>query len=139
MYSYHLTSYVTEQSITADFAIACVDAFAETINGKTAIIFDNASIHHSEEFEDKIEEWKEKDLYVFFLPTYSPHLNLIEILWRKMKYEWLEPEHYENWTTFRTAVEYILCNVGDEYKIDFKDNSIFTSKYEPKKVSFFNG
>ena len=55
-----------------------------------------------------------------------------------MKYEWLEPEHYENWPTFRKAVEYILCNVGNEYKIDFSSKSIFTSKYEPEKVSIFN-
>jgi transposase len=25
----------------------------------------------------------------YFLPPYSPELNRIEILWKKMKYEWL--------------------------------------------------
>ena len=25
----------------------------------------------------------------YFLPAYSPELNRIEILWKKMKYEWL--------------------------------------------------
>ena len=29
-----------------------------------------------------------------WLPTYSPQLNSIEILWRFMKYEWIETEAY---------------------------------------------
>ena len=31
--------------------------------------------------------WEERGLFVWFLPTYSPHLNIAEILWRKLKYE----------------------------------------------------
>ena len=30
-----------------------------------------------------------QDGYLFYLPTYSPHLHNIETLWRNMKYEWL--------------------------------------------------
>ena len=133
-----LTSFVTTQSFNSELVIKCIDDFIKTIEKESVIIIDNASIHHSEDFEDKIPEWKEKKLQVFFLPTYSPHLNLIEILWRKIKYEWLEPEHYENWTTFQTALERILCNVGKEFKINFNEESIFTSKYKPKKVSIVN-
>jgi len=44
--------------------------------------------------QEKLPEWEEKDFYIFNLPTYSPHLNIIEILWRRMKYEWLKPEDY---------------------------------------------
>ena len=38
----------------------------------------------------KIEERKEKDVLIYFLPPYSPELNLIEILWKRIKYEWLD-------------------------------------------------
>ena len=133
-----LTPYVTTQNFNSDLVIECIDDFVETIEKKSVIIIDNASIHHSEDFEDKIPEWEEQNLQVFFLPTYSPHLNLIEILWRKIKYEWLEPEHYENWTTFKIALEHILCNVGKEFKINFSEESIFTSKYKLKKVTIVN-
>jgi transposase len=133
-----LTSFVTTQSINSYLVIACIDSFVETIRKKTVVIIDNASIHHSDNFEDKIREWKEEDLYVFYLPTYSPHLNLIEILWRKIKYEWLEPEHYENWMVFQDAVENILSKVGGEFKINFREDSIFTNKYKPPKVSIAN-
>ena len=46
-------------------------------------------------FRRNIDKWRtESDLFLFFLPTYSPKLNLIEILWRKIKYEWLEFKAY---------------------------------------------
>jgi transposase len=35
-------------------------------------------------------------LYLLFLPPYCPELNLIEILWRKIKYEWLPVSAYES-------------------------------------------
>ena len=42
---------------------------------------DNASIHTSKKFRARIADWiLEKNLLVCFLPTYSPELNLIEIL-----------------------------------------------------------
>ena len=33
-------------------------------------------------------------LYLFYLPTYSPDLNLAQTLCRKRKYEWLRPQEY---------------------------------------------
>ena len=51
---------------------------------------DNASIHTSEAFQEAIPQWETKGLSIFYLPQYSPELNLIEILWRFMKYEWIE-------------------------------------------------
>ncbi len=50
---------------------------------------DQASIHTSHAIL-VLAEWQEKQLEIFWLPTYSPHLNLIEILWRFMKYEWMK-------------------------------------------------
>ncbi len=55
----------------------------------------------------------------FFLPTYSPHLNKIEILWRFIKYKWLEIEAYESYSSLVKAVENILINFGSEYTINF--------------------
>ena len=87
---------------------------------RTVIVLDNAPIHKSEEFTSAIEEWQEKyDLFIFFLPAYSPHLNLIETLWRKMKCEWLKPQDYDNPSSLEKAVEKILNNVGKEFIINF--------------------
>ena len=58
--------------------IAFLDDFAKQIKQKTVIVLDNAPIHHSDEFQEQIAVWEEQDLHIFFLPAYSPHLNIIE-------------------------------------------------------------
>jgi transposase len=53
------------------------------------------------------------------LPAYAPELNMIEILWRFMKYEWIELWAYTSWTHMVEYVENILKKFGTEYKINF--------------------
>jgi transposase len=36
-----------------------------------------------------LEQLRQKGLTLYVLPPYSPKLNRIEILWRKVKYEWM--------------------------------------------------
>lgn len=91
-----LQSYAFQDSMTSQTVIACLDDFHTTITQPTVVVLDNAPTHHSKAFKAKIKQWKQDDLYVFFLPTYSPHLNPIEILWRKIKYEWLPYEAIES-------------------------------------------
>ena len=38
-------------------------------------------------------------------PTYSSQLNLIEILWRFMKYEWIETQAYTSWKHLTQYIE----------------------------------
>ncbi|MBC6477595.1 MAG: transposase [Hormoscilla sp. GM7CHS1pb] len=40
-------------------------------------MMDNASIHMSNAVKNKQEEWEKKCLTIFYLPTYSPQLNII--------------------------------------------------------------
>ena len=70
--------------------------------------------------QEKLAEREEKRFYIFFLPPYSPHLNIIEIWWRKMKYEWLKPEDYLSLERLRKAIKEILSNLGTHYKINFR-------------------
>ncbi len=53
------------------------------------VILDNASIHTSHAFLAKLDDWATRGVALYYLPTYSPELNLIEILWAKIKYQWL--------------------------------------------------
>ncbi|MBS9771856.1 transposase [Trichodesmium erythraeum] len=41
---------------------------------------------------------------IFWLPTYSPKQNLIDILWKLIKYEWIEFDTYENWQSLLRKV-----------------------------------
>ena len=86
---------------------------------KTVLVMDNASIHTANKLQNKIEEWESLGLTIFFLPTYSPELNLIEIVWRRIKYKWLQSRDYSDWETFVNALENILKKFGTEYIINF--------------------
>lgn len=112
-------SYIFECSINSDVMVACIDGFCKTINKKTVLVMDNASIHTANKLQNKIEKWESLGLTIFFLPTYSPKLNLIEIVWRRIKYKWLQNSDYEDWKTFVKALENILKNIGNQYNIQF--------------------
>jgi transposase len=117
-----LKAYTTPQNINSDFIIECVDEVALTIEKPTVLIFDNAPWHTSNKVLMMQKEWEQKKLYIFFLPTYSPHLNLIETLWRKIKYEWLRPEHYESAGILKDAIFNIIRKYDDEFSINFSKN-----------------
>lgn len=106
-------------TMNAEILAACLDDFATKITQKAIVVMDNASFHHADLIRDKIQEWKEKDLYIWFLPRYSPHLNLIETLWRKIKYEWLKPHHFTNWHSLNQALDEIFNGIGSKYRIEF--------------------
>ena len=114
-----LEAYECKGSMTSDVMIAFIDDFIESRKSRTAIVLDNAPIHKSEAFQEAMKRWEEQDVYIFFLPTYSPHLNIIETLWRKMKYEWLKPKDYANSDTLANAVRNIICKFGTDFSIKF--------------------
>jgi transposase len=67
-----------EKNVNSEMIISFIDKFSEKIEKKTVLLMDQATIHTSDKIMEKIEEWKEKNLEIFWLPAYSPKLNLIE-------------------------------------------------------------
>lgn len=114
-----LHSYVSTQSINSEVVIACIDTFFPTVNKRTVIVVDQASIHTSDAIHEKLEEWQEREIEIFQLPSYSPQLNLIEILWRFIKYEWIEISAYQSWQSLVKYIEKVLKEFGDNYVINF--------------------
>jgi transposase len=114
-----LFAYTFEGRITSEVVISCLDKFCISLKKKTVVVMDKASFHCSNKIKDKLKEWQEKQLEIFWLPAYSPELNLIEILWRFMKYEWIEIDAYENWHSLVLYVEKVLKGFGSEYVINF--------------------
>jgi transposase len=108
-----------EKSVNSKMVIICIDRFSENLEKKTVLLMDQASIHTSDNMMEKIEEWEKKNLEIFWLPTYSPKLNLIEILWRFIKYEWVEVSAYDNHRSLRSYFKKVLDNFGTEYVINF--------------------
>jgi len=116
---HELTPLVFEETITADVVVEIFDAFSTQIHNPTLVVMDNASIHTSTHFFNQIEDWQKKGLFLYFLPTYSPELNAIEILWRKIKYEWLPFSAYESFKQLQNAVDEVLIYFGTKYLITF--------------------
>jgi len=78
-----------EGSVTSQTMVDFLDEFSRHATKKTIVVLDNAPIHKSKMFNEKIKEWEKRNLNIYFIPPYSPELNLIEILWRFVKYRWL--------------------------------------------------
>jgi len=114
-----LHPFIFEESLHTGVVIACFAAFCHTITKKTVVIIDHASIHTSEACEDRMPYWKKQGLILKYLPPYSPELNLIEILWRRIKYTWLPFSAYACLNALSEALEAILSGVGAEYQITF--------------------
>ncbi len=111
----------TVKSITSDFIIEQFERLSFSIKKLTVIVLDNARIHTSKQIQERREFWAQRGLFIFYLPPYSPHLNLAERLWRKLKYEWLESADYATNDGLFYKVRQILSVVGEELKIRFSD------------------
>src|SRR5262249_31161029 len=120
---HELDAYTFEGTVDSAVVIGCFEKFCKVIQGPTVVVMDNASIHTSEAFQEEIPKWEKQGLSIFYLPEYSPELNLIEILWRFMKYEWIEFWAYTSFAHLVQYVEEIIKNFGEKYKINFVYNT----------------
>jgi len=112
-------SFVFTGAVNTDLVVHCFDTLSRLIEKETWVVIDNAPTHTSEEFDDQLDEWERRGLHVFFLPSYCPELNLIELLWRKIKYEWLPISAYQSYKAFVQALDEVLSQVGSKYQITF--------------------
>jgi len=109
---------MTEENITADWIKSELDQVSLSLHRLTVIVLDNARVP-TKAVRERWAVWQERGSFVWFLPTYSPHLNLAETLWRKLKYEWLRPEDYADKDTLHYAVWQALAAVGTSLTIQF--------------------
>ncbi len=112
-------SFVFEDSTDSNVVIWCLDNIAQRIERETVIVLDNAPIHRSEEFAEKIQEWAKLGLKIYFLPAYCPSLNKIEMLWEKIKYDWLSWEAYSSYKNLCEELDKVLSQIGSKYLITF--------------------
>lgn len=117
--NHDLQAYTIEGTLDSQILVALIDDFCKTINKKTVIVLDCSPIHTSKLFLSKIPQWEILNLEIFYLPKYSPELNLIEILWRFIKYIWIEFDAYLSIDNLILYVEKVIKGFGTDYKINF--------------------
>ncbi|KAA6321462.1 hypothetical protein EZS27_028890, partial [termite gut metagenome] len=111
----------TEQPIDAKFIPEYTEDFSFQIRKATCIVLDNAKVHKSTIIRKRLPYWQARGLFLFFLPPYSPHLNIAETIWRKVKKEWLNPENYLNKDSLFYAVNISLANLSTNLNIRYAE------------------
>jgi len=112
---------VSEQAIGGGFVTEQLERFSFSIRQITVVVLDNAPIHHCKQMRERTRAWQRRGLFIFYLPTYSPHLNISETLWRKLKYEWLAPEDYTCREQLKYSVKQALSAFGKSLRIKFAE------------------
>ena len=111
---------MVEGKIDTAIIVECFEQFSQQLDQRTYVFLDNAPVHRSQAFVEHIAQWVQRGLIIKYLPAYAPELNLIEILWRFMKYSWLPFSAYTSFQCLYEAIEQILTRVGTEYTLTFQ-------------------
>ncbi|WP_084728498.1 IS630 family transposase [Xenorhabdus khoisanae] len=84
----------------------------------TFVVLDNARIHHRIDEKIKSRWLREHNLFLLYLPAYSPELNLIEIVWRQAKYHW---RRFITWTqdTMDHELNTLFESYGRQFAVNF--------------------
>ena len=109
----------TQNTINAAFVVAFLDAFSSTLTRPTVVVLDNASVHTAKKVKERLAIWQNRGLFIFYLPPYSPNLNIIERMWKELKGRWLKPEDYASTDMLFYATKLALQAVGAELCIQF--------------------
>jgi len=109
----------TTETITSQFLFEQFERFSIGLRKLTVVVLDNAAVHRARIIKERLGVWQQRGLFLFYLPRYSPHLNIVETLWRKLKYEWLAAKDYETRETLCYAVRLALKAVGESLRINF--------------------
>ena len=109
----------TTESITAEKVADYLDKLSFKISKDTFVVLDNASVHRNAIIKELRPIWEKRGLFLFYLPPYSPHLNIAETLWRVLKGKWLRPIDYTSTDTLFYATNRALAAVGTDMFVNY--------------------
>jgi transposase len=111
----------SREKMTAHFIVEQLDRFSFTIEKPTVVVLDNARIHTACKVKERLQVWQSRGLYIFYLPPYSPHLNICERVWKELKARWLRPQDYLSADALFYAATLALAAIGKSLFIHFSD------------------
>jgi transposase len=114
----------SQETITASFIAHQLEKLSFSITKPTVVVLDNARVHTATKINQALDRWQQRGLFLFYLPPYSPHLNIAERLWKELKARWLKPEDFRTTDNLFFAVNMALAAVGKQLFIQFNEYSL---------------
>ena len=111
--------FMTRESINADKVIDYLDKLSLQVKKKTFVVLDNASVHRNAKMKEIRGVWESRNLFLFFLPPYSPELNLAETVWRILKGKWNRPMDYSTTDSLFYTTNRALAAVGHSLFVNY--------------------
>ena len=95
--------------LNADYFIEFIARFVKTLNPnkKYVLIFDNAPAHKAKKSTDFLATLGD-NIFIEFLPTYSPQLNCIETCWKIIRHDVTSSNFFKTIEDLKMGVEIYL-------------------------------
>ena len=95
--------------LNAHYFIEYVKRFVATLdkNKKYVFIFDNAPAHKAKKSQEYLKSL-DKNIFIEFLPTYSPQLNCIETVWKTVRYNVTNSNWFQTTDCLKKGVDKFL-------------------------------
>ena len=117
---------VEAQTVNAQNTITLYEKLLASNPGKKLVLIcDNAPYYRSR----LLQEWLQRQPLIkqWFLPTYSPNLNIIERLWRFMKKQAIGLSFHPTYKAFKTSILHFFEHL-DDYEYELKH--LLTLKFQ---------
>ncbi len=75
---------------------------------RCVVVLDNYSPHHGKEIKGQMSALEAAGIELFYLPPYSPELNMIEPMWRHIKHEEMPVRSHSTADELKEAVDTAL-------------------------------
>jgi DDE superfamily endonuclease len=83
----------------------------------TVVILDNAAFHRARIVHEARPRLRERRVYLYYLPPYSPELNDIERLFRVIKHHELPERSYATFDALHDAVHQAFSRYEDAHRL----------------------
>jgi transposase len=109
---------VNETTVTAETVCQLLSKLAAHVSeGPLTVVLDNARYQKCR----LVQEYAATlGIELLYLPSFSPHLNLIERLWRFVRKECLYSHYYATFAEFRAALETCLTSAHREHRSELE-------------------
>lgn len=88
------------------------------------VVIDNYAVHRSERVKAELVTLNAADVYLFYLPPYSPELSAIEAIWNDVKYHQLPERSYQDLGSLKRAVEYAMLHK----RLELRERAVTTAQ-----------